>query len=381
MYIFDIHQLQPFDIVLVRFPDNRFSNIIRRFCNSEFSHAIVYLGNSSFIEAEDPIVTLFSAQRYFFNSLNNIKVLRLNSTEKSTFDVEKAETCLRGLSYCNYSNDLLGYMKSHNISEEIITTFNDTWKWTDGVICSSLVTLPYAAGGIDISTSLEPYYSHFGDIERYPGFEDVTNLVFTTSNEQNSDDTFDYFSLVQTGSILEKQSNSVKLLNELVCSIFSDLKANRAEDVDIRIEADDLRFSDWEDVYPYIMRWFNTRKGKEIDDKVYGKIVETEYNNLWFEEVHNKRRLFFPLYSIMTDKTSYALRNESVEHFEMTKNALEVYLIRISKNEDATSHNFLLCPCKTFHVQVDMYRSFSELIRTSILQYEAIIEQKQMGLL
>lgn len=379
MYIFDINQLQPFDIVLVRFPDDRLSNVIRRFCNSEFSHSIVYLGNSSFIEAFDPIVTLFSAQRYFFTSLDNVKVLRLNSEQKAEFNLEKAESCLRGLAYCNYSSDLLGYMRGRSISAETITTFNEKSKWTGGVVCSSLVTLPYSAGGIDISNSLEPYYSHFGDIEKYSGFEDVTSQVFTETNRQIIDDTFDYFSLVQTGSILEKQSESVKQLNDLVDSIFTELKSNKEKYYDIRIEENDLQFSNWEDVYPYITRWFNTEKGKEIDEKIFEAIRKTEYNNLWFEEVHNKRRLFFPFYFLMTDNSDYELKKEPIEYFEITKKSLQVYLKKIEKDEDAVFKIFSVCPSKTFHTLLDMYRSFADLIRSSINQYEGIIKAKQSG--
>jgi len=66
MYIFDPSKLRQFDIVLVRFSEDRLSKTIRRICKSEFSHAIIYLGNNAFVEASQPIVTLFSAQRYFF---------------------------------------------------------------------------------------------------------------------------------------------------------------------------------------------------------------------------------------------------------------------------------------------------------------------------
>lgn len=50
MYILDIDRLEQFDIVLVRFPDDETSAAIRQTCNSNYSHAIVHLGNGSFFE-------------------------------------------------------------------------------------------------------------------------------------------------------------------------------------------------------------------------------------------------------------------------------------------------------------------------------------------
>jgi hypothetical protein len=65
VYKIDRNKTKPFDIVLVRFLVDRLYILISWGCNSELSHAIVYLDNRSFIEAFDPIVNLFSAHRYF----------------------------------------------------------------------------------------------------------------------------------------------------------------------------------------------------------------------------------------------------------------------------------------------------------------------------
>lgn len=83
MLILDEKKLEPFDILLVRFPDDETSLKIRETCNSDYSHAIIYLGNGSFIEGVEPIVSLFSCNRYYFPDLDNVKVLRLNDEAKN----------------------------------------------------------------------------------------------------------------------------------------------------------------------------------------------------------------------------------------------------------------------------------------------------------
>ncbi len=77
MYILDVDNLEQFDIVLVRFPENDMSIDIQQACDSNYSHAIIYLGNGSFIEGVEPVVGLFSYHRYYFEDLENVQVLRL----------------------------------------------------------------------------------------------------------------------------------------------------------------------------------------------------------------------------------------------------------------------------------------------------------------
>jgi hypothetical protein len=148
MYIFNRDTLKPFDIILFRFPGDRLSEAIRRICKSEYSHAVVYIGDDSFIEGIVPVVSLFSTYRYFFNDLNNLKVLRLKPEHFTGFSAIKAELAIRSLAYCNYSNSLLSAMKKQDLNQNHIIRFQDEGKWTGGVVCSTMVSLPYYAGGM-----------------------------------------------------------------------------------------------------------------------------------------------------------------------------------------------------------------------------------------
>ncbi len=370
MFILDEKILEPFDILLVRFPDDETSLKIRETCNSDYSHAIIYLGNGSFIEGVEPIVSLFSYHRYYFPDLDNVKVLRLNEETKSKLNSTETETTLRRLSYCNYSKRLLYYINERTIREDVIKIFFANKTWQGGIVCTSLIALPYHAGGIDISKKNEPFYAHFGDIERYENFVDVTAKLFKQIDEGDlNNETFDYLTTYRTGSLLEKQSEIVKELNDYVQAKFTDIINHPEKYTDIQIIHENLGFSTWEDIFPNIMRWYLTNTGKNIDNELSNLILTKDYHMLWFEEIHKHKEQFFPFYY-------HPFTKWKKEDLEFLRNTLQGTYDRMQASEDATFQNFTLCPCKTFHILLDMYRSFSDLLSSSINQYDALIQMK-----
>jgi hypothetical protein len=370
MFILDEKKLEPFDILLVRFPNDETSLKIRETCNSNYSHAIIYLGNSSFIEGIEPIVSLFSYHRYYFPNLDNAKMLRLNANAKSKLNSIETENALRRLSYCNYSKRLLYFINQKKISENIIKFFFENKVWQGGIVCTSLITLPYYAGGIDISKKKEPFYAHFADIENYEGFIDVTNDVFKQIDDKEiNNETFDYFTTYKTDSLLEKQSEIVTDLNSYIQNKYMDILNHSEKYQDIHIIKENLGFSSWEDIFPNIMRWFLTDTGKAIDNELSNLILSKGYHMLWFEEIHKHKEQFFPFYY-------YPFTKWKKQDLEFLKNTLQGTYDRMQVSEEATFQNFTLCPCKTFHILLDMYRSFSDLLRSSINQYDALIKMQ-----
>lgn len=368
MYIIDIKKTEQFDIILVRFPDNEGSAEIRTACNSNYSHAIIHLGNGSFIEGVDPIVSLFSYHRYFFEDLENVKVLRLKEDFKLKLNYVLTETFLRKLAFCNYSKRLLHYMNKRNISNDIIMDFFSQQIWQGGIVCTSLITLPYYIGGLDISKRNEPYYAHFGDIEGFEGFEDVTNIVFKQVDPKEvRKDTFNYLTTYKTGSFLEEQSEIAKNLNQYVQNKYNDILRCPEKYEDIIIVKENLKFSTWEDIFPNIMRWYLSKTGQTIDDELSNLIITKGYHLLWFKEIHKHKAQYFPVYYRLFD---YIQR----EDIEFMINSLQATLDMHEINENNTFENFSKCPCKTFHILLDMYRSFSDLLRSSINQYKALLD-------
>ncbi|MFC6225639.1 hypothetical protein ACFP2F_20500 [Hymenobacter artigasi] len=374
MFVLNPQELRPFDVLLVRFPNDSTSASIREACKSEFSHAAVYLGNHSFIEGVEPVVLLFSAQRYYFPTLDDVRVIRLKSAYQSSFNAQAAENTLRSLAYCNYSKPLLGRMHRQGIAEEVKQRFLSEHKWTGGVVCSTLVALPYYAGGIDISQKKEPFYVHFGDIEQNVFFEDVTTLVFSQVVQPAG--ASDYFACAETGSIQEAQSQAVGQLNKLVARILQELRRDRKlYDTIMRIENEDLNFTTWEDIVPLIMRWFLTEKGQQIDEQVYEELVTSGFTTLWFEEVHSHRRLFFPFRYFIESLAQGPQYFVPVAQYQASRDALAIELERNEAAEKASFANFSQAPAKTLHALLDMYRSYSDLLRSSVTQYDGIINE------
>ena len=375
MYIFNRDEIKPFDIILFRFPGDKTSDFIRRFCKSEYSHAVIYIGDDSFAEGVEPVVTLFSTYRYFFKDFDNLKVLRLKKNYAGNFDPAKAEKMIRSLVYCNYSNSLLSSMRKKDLTPEHINRFKDEMDWTGGVVCSTMVSLPYYAGGIDISKNNEPYYVDFGQIEGSEYFEDVTTTAVKQTDKEPHNKMFDYFKLAPTGTLLEKQAAIVAQLNNFVEELFKELIAEKNKYPELNIKEGGLLFSNWEDIYPHLMQWFPTAKGKEIDDRLYKEIVSSGYTTLWFEEVHSKTELYFPFYPILTHATNPDFYIESIRHYQITGESFQHSMERMSEAEDSMFHNFSQCPGKSFHLLLDMYRSWSDQLRSTIDQYKGITKE------
>ncbi len=75
MYIFDLNKLKRGDIILKK-SDDRTSELVRKLSHSTFSHAILYVGGGSCLEAND-IVISFNIQRKLIENKDYVCVLRL----------------------------------------------------------------------------------------------------------------------------------------------------------------------------------------------------------------------------------------------------------------------------------------------------------------
>ena len=371
MFVFNNEKLAPFDIILVRFPADENSLKVRHQCKSQYSHAIVYIGDDSFIEGVAPIVTLFATHRHYFPNLADIKVLRLKPEYDPLFNIQEAERFIRSIAYCEYSDTLLYRILLKGLHKSVTDRFHEELLWTGGIVCTTLVTLPYFAGGIDISECGEPYYAHFGDIESSPFFFDVTEAVFTELESIDPEYSFDYFSGQQTGAITEANANAAYELNKLVKEIFNDLRDNSKDYFSQAYLTNELLFSNWEDIYSILQKTFNSTKGKEIDEMICQKIIETEFNLLWFKEVHSKPMLFFPVSYFIEDLSNLRPIHRQA-HYQLTQFSFINYLEKLDATATEFFKRFRSTPCKTFHILLIMYRSYYESIDVTVNEYKYI---------
>lgn len=78
MFVFDLNKLLKGDIILERTDDN-ISKLVMELSHSQFSHAILYVGDTSCLEADD-IVISFNLQRKLVEHKEDVCVLRLKET-------------------------------------------------------------------------------------------------------------------------------------------------------------------------------------------------------------------------------------------------------------------------------------------------------------
>lgn len=79
MFIFDLDKLKRGDIILEK-DDKQTSKLVRKFSHSTYSHAILYVGGGSCLEADD-IVISFNIQRKLVENKDYVCVLRLKEEQ------------------------------------------------------------------------------------------------------------------------------------------------------------------------------------------------------------------------------------------------------------------------------------------------------------
>lgn len=88
MYLLDADKLEVGDIILVR-SSSRLSQLIRKVTQSQYSHAILYVGAHSIIDSDGYGVQANNIQRLLIENIDDAKVLRLKGGHKYLNKVEE----------------------------------------------------------------------------------------------------------------------------------------------------------------------------------------------------------------------------------------------------------------------------------------------------
>jgi hypothetical protein len=171
MFILNYSILQKGDILLVRH-DDRQSEVIRRLSNSDYSHAMLYVGVYSCIESDGLGVQSGNVQRMLFGSANDALVLRL-SEEAPHEIIQQIETFARQKIGTEYST-----------SEARLATTGSGMdaREQNRQFCTRFVAQAYAEAGITIVAN--PDYCSPGEISHSPLLSIVENALVKASEEQ-----------------------------------------------------------------------------------------------------------------------------------------------------------------------------------------------------
>ena len=141
-YIYDLNLLLPGDVILKRDPVCKISDRVMTSTNSEFSHAMLYLGNSSYIDVGRRVQAR-NLQRYVFESPENTCLLRL---KKEFWD---GDTIYRAIQYArSVVAEPYSIRDALNLEAGRILTYTTQ-------ICTRLVSKAYEYAGLKIVDNIE----------------------------------------------------------------------------------------------------------------------------------------------------------------------------------------------------------------------------------
>lgn len=172
-YTLDLDKLQKGDIILSNSKD-RISKTIQIVTLGKYSHARLYLGESSYAEAAGPgiRITASNPQRLFFQSEKECKVLRLKEEpdEEIIDEVINGARRLIGTEYSLSEAKLVALRRKHSAKE------------VNRQFCSRYVAQAYENAGIEIVDSTD--YCSPNDIGRSSKLREVEDCLRVSSAQE-----------------------------------------------------------------------------------------------------------------------------------------------------------------------------------------------------
>lgn len=235
IFLLNEHKLRKGDIILLKF-DNEKSEFIRRISNSEFSHAMLYVGGYSLIDADGPGVHAHNLQRLLIPKEDDALVLRpTNATADQLWKVEQFVRAKVGTEY--------------SMEEARKVVRNGEFVPEDNrQFCTRLVAKAYEFAGFQIVE--RPDYCSPKDIETSNELS-IVEGVTRFANEKE----IDYAN--ETDTPLQKQE-------EVTSKVLEDVRSLTGEDIQTFEQLDE-----------YLI------KHPEHDNEVSRIVTDTGYLNLW----------------------------------------------------------------------------------------------------
>ncbi len=140
MYILDYENLLPGDIVLVKGDSER----IRKLTKSDYSHAFLFVSNSSCIESDGLGVQSFNPQRKLFDNVGDAIVLRLVNVDNRESIIDLAT---------KYARNLVGTEYGTSEARKVVTGMQDEVE-LNKQYCTRLITQSYDYGGIQLTDNI-----------------------------------------------------------------------------------------------------------------------------------------------------------------------------------------------------------------------------------
>lgn len=194
MYVLDLDKLQRGDILLTA-TRSSVSKGIRKFTGSDYSHAMLYVENSSYIHADQAGVHSGNSQRLLFEKSEYVKVLRVVENKADNYSD----------SACGYARGEVG--KAYSVKDALSTKNPlSRKKRSNRQFCSRMVAQSYDYAGLKLVK--DPQFCTPQDLDDSPQTQEVLNCLRVASPEE--------IMFAQSDSPIEKQTEITNnLLKEL----------------------------------------------------------------------------------------------------------------------------------------------------------------------
>ncbi len=195
-YVLNINQLQKGDILLKR-DDSRESKLIREYTNSEYSHAMLYVGEGSVIHSDGLGVESVNVQRIGVDSPDDIVVLRI----KHPYDINFEQVEL-------YARSEIGKEYGSAEARQVITGNKSIdGRFSNRQYCTKFVAMAYEYGGLNIVNDATLCSTH--DILISDKLQCILNVTHKATNEELT-------LIMETDHVLAQQTEATNDLLEKV---------------------------------------------------------------------------------------------------------------------------------------------------------------------
>lgn len=252
--------MQPGDVILTAAPTIP-SKGIRKVTKSNFSHAILYLGNS-YMHSDLDGVHSGNPQRLLFESPEHVKVLRLKQEYISPQIIENI---------CAFARTQYGKQYSKFEAAKSVLTPN-ALRQKNRQFCSRLVAQSFENANIKIVKNTNYCTPHEISISKY--FEEVKDVIELATNEEIE---------------FSNSDNPLNIQSDIINKLLEDIRSLLGKDIQTL-----------EQIIPFLIlnREYDSKITKTLKDSGYLDIWKIDYNkNPWrydgsiFLKFNNKKAL------------------------------------------------------------------------------------------
>ena len=240
MYVIDQSKLLKGDVLLTR-ENSLTSKSVRLGTFSKYSHAILYLGDSSFIHSDGDGVHSGNLQRLIFQKVSSVAVLRLKSEERHDH-IDRI---------CFFARTQVG--KQYSVPQATASTVRTSHLFDDRSnrqYCSRLVAQAYEAGGLTLVHNADFCYPK--ELQKSPLLTVVPDCVRAATKPE--------IEFAESESPLEVQARAT---NDFLAKV----RQIASEDVQTLEQVVDLLL-----------------RRQDLDDAVSRALKESGYLELWIKE-------------------------------------------------------------------------------------------------